>query len=192
MRKIIKISCVLFLVAILAVFLCSCLDGALMYGDKTKNVDNIEYFMHSFRKCCFAGAYTWTSDSNQATVTIPDTCDGYRVTSLGGFIGSGAPCPFMVLLPDVDSIYSKDTLPDEAQIEQYHLELNIGKNVEKLRLIMMEEYYGLGSNRFAQILVTVNCSEENPVFYSEDGKLYRKSDNSLVEGFFYASDYSLF
>ena len=82
---------------------------------------------------------------------IPDTCDGYRVTALGGYIGSGTPCPFWVSLPDTLSVYSgysESTLPDHAQIDQYHLVINIGKYLRKDEFIVMDDYYEVGYNRF--------------------------------------------
>ena len=114
------------------------------------------------------------------------------MTALGGYIGSGAPCPFSVILPDTLSVYSgysESTLPDCAQIEQYHLVINIGKYLRDDKFIVMDDYHEVGNSQFVQILVTVNCSPDNPLFYSEDGKLYKRLDDSLVDGFFYYSDY---
>ena len=53
----------------------------------------------------------------------------------------------------------------------------------------MFSYYKLSEQQFVQILVSIECDEENPYFYSQDGKLYQRADNTLVEGFFYYSDF---
>lgn len=188
MKKFLKIFSIIILTVLLLTFLTEC---SLMYGGKTIKLDNLSYYTHNIFKTCFAGDYTWTSDTNYAVLNIPDTCDGYRVTDLGGYIGSGGPCPFLVDLPDVRYVCSEEMLPDNAKIDQYHLVINIGKNLRDDAFVVMDEYHCIGGSQFVQVLVTVNCSEENPYFYSEDGKLFRRSDDSLVDGFFYYSDYSV-
>lgn len=186
MKKIIVV--ILFVAFIFAMggFLTEC---SLMYGDEVLLSDNLHYETHYLYKICFASYYTWPSGEKNAVLDIPDTCEGYRVVGLGGFVGSGAPSPFFVNIPDAQSICLESSLPDHAQIDQYHLVINIGKYLREDTLIELDEYYHIEADRFVQILVSVNCSPENPWFYSEDGKLYRRSEGDLVEGFFYYSDY---
>lgn len=192
MKKIIavvtRIFCVLFLMFLCASFLTQC---SMLYGDKELSLENLNYDANSICNICFANTYTWPSDEQYAELTIPDSCEGYRVTALGGYVGSGAPVPFIVKLPDTRGISSADTLPDNAEIVQYHLLINIGKHLRKVELVEMNGYYNLGSDQYAQILVTVNCAPENPYFYSENGKLYNRRDDSVIEEFFYYSDYSM-
>ena len=185
-----KIIVVIWIIVILflsGTFLTQC---SLMYGNKTLSSNHLNYYTHNIFRSCFAANYTWTADTTTAVLEIPDACEGYRVTALGGYIGSGAPCPFQVNLPNTSTIHSQGTLPDNAEIEQYHLVIHIGKYLRETGFIVMDDYHKIGSNQFIQILVTVNCSPQNPYFYSEDGKLYKRSDHSLVDGFFYYSDYS--
>ena len=144
---------------------------------------------HYIRKICFAGAYTWDSQSYVAVLDIPDSCGEYRVSALGGYVGSGAPVPFFVNIPNAIFCCKEETLPQDAEIEYYHLILNIGRYVRDDKFIVMDEFHNVGENQFIQILVTVSCSAQNRDFYAEDGKLYRKSDDSLVEAFYYYSDY---
>ena len=190
MKKIIQVTLAVFaLLAVLvfcALFLTQC---SMMFGNKTLVSDNLHYEAHKIFKECFASNYLWTSNEDNATLNIPDTCQGYRVTKLGGFVGSGGPCPFMVTLPNTQYICDEGVLPDNAQISYYYLEISIGKYIGEDTFIAMDQYYNIGSDAFVQILVSVQCSEENPYLYSKDGKLYRKSDDSLVDGFFYYSDY---
>ena len=186
-KRFIKVICIVVLTVLLLTSLTEC---SLMYGDKIIELDKLRYYTHNVFRTCFAGDYTWPSDANYAVLNIPDTCDGYRVTALGGYIGSGGPCPFSINMSGVSVVYSEGTIPKNAQIEQYHLVINIGKNLREDTFIIMDDYYCIGENRFVQILVSVNCSEENQHFYSEEGKLFRKTDHSLVDGFFYYSDNS--
>lgn len=164
------------------------MDGAVFHGKETLTVDQLKFYTHSIFKTCFVGVYTWSSDSSYAVLDIPDTVEGYRVTSLGGY--ANAPAPFMIIFPDAWSVYSPNALPKDAVVEQYHFDINIGRNLREDTLISMDVYHRVGKNRYAQVLVSVNCSEDNFHFYAEDGRLYRKSDGALVEGFFYASDYA--
>ena len=185
--KIIGILLILVLLFLCVMFLTQC---SLMYGNKTVSSDHLHYYTHNIFKTCFAGNYTWPAGEKNIVLDIPDVCDGYRVTALGGYIGSGGPCPFIVDLPNAVSIHTEGTLPDNARIEQYHLVINIGKYIREDELIVMDDYHKVGDVQFVQILVTVKCSPENSVFYSENGKLYKRSDHSLVDGFFYYSDYN--
>ena len=184
-----KITVVLLAVVLLFLSVSFLTQCSLMYGNKDFSSDGLSYEAHSILHSCFASAYTWPSGEKYAVLDIPDTCDGYRVTALGGYVGSGAPSPFMANLTNAFSVHSKGTLPANARIEQYHLVLNIGKHLRHDEFIVMDDYYNVGLDQFVQILVTVNCSSENPYFYSEDGKLYKRLDHSLVDGFFYYSDY---
>jgi len=193
MKKIIDRIVIIIWVAVL-LFLCTTFltQCSLMYVNEDLTSDNLTLHPHRVLKTCFASSYTWPSDDQSAVLTIPDTCEGYRVTALGGYVGSGGPCPFSVNLPNstgVFSGYSDDTLPADAQIEQYHLVLNIGKHIWDDEFVVMDDYHRVGPDQYVQVLVTVNCSPKNPFFYAEDGKLYRRLDHSLVEGFFYYSDY---
>lgn len=180
---------VVVLLFLCTTFLTQC---SMMYGNTDFSYDNLKYYSHNIFHSCFASSYTWPSGENEAALNIPDSCDGYRVTALGGYTGSGGPCPFSVILPNSTSVLSgcsDNILPHNARVEQYHLTLNIGKHLREDKFIVMDDYHKVGTNQFVQILVTVNCSPKNPYFYSENGKLYKRSDNSLVEGFFYYSDY---
>ena len=81
-------------------------------------------------------------------------------------------------------------LPEDAVIIPRYLTIRIGKNLRLLGDIEMKLYHCDANDPkvFYRILVTVECAEENRNFYSENGKLYRKAGNQLVDGFFYASD----
>lgn len=187
MKKAMAIGFAVFLSIFLYFFLT---QSSLMYTDQGLEAGDLHFYSHRLFKTCFAGDYAWPSGEKSAVMEIPDVCDGYRVTALGGYIGSGGPCPLLINLPDTYYAASESMLPGNAQIEQYHLVINIGKYLREDTFVALDEYHNVGENRFIQILVTVHCSPENPYFYSEDGKLYRKSDDSLVEGFFYDFDYS--
>ncbi len=184
MKKVIKI----FLLFILVLFVLSILMNCrYMYGSDIFFEQNLRYVTHIFFPICFVSDYFWCGDTTNAVIDIWDVCEGHYVTSLGGHDLA----PFLVNLQHSRYTCSESTLPSNALIEQYHLIINMGENILNAEHIEMDSYHCICSNQFVQILVTVNCSVENPVFYSEDGKLYKRSDNSLVDGFFYYSDYSV-
>lgn len=186
-----KKVCIAIAAAGLLLFLCIFLtECSGMYGREDLTDGNMCYTTHNIFRTCFASVYAWTSDSGDDVLIIPDVIDGYRVTSLGGYVGSGAPCPFLIHFPDAVSICTEATLPEDAQVEQYHLVLYLGKHVDADTFVVLDEYFKMEDGRYVQILTTIHCSEKNPHLYSEKGKLYRRIDDSLVLGFFYEADYT--
>ena len=150
--------------------------------------ENIRYETNSFFSRCLATSFEWPEGQNSITLSIPDKVDGYRVISLGGFVGSGAPAPFMPQIPGTQMVYSEGTLPEDAVVEQYHMTLVLGKYVRETRFVGMDMYYYMGDGRYIQILVTVDPGE-NTYYGVKDGRLYYKADGQVVKGFFYTSDY---
>lgn len=192
MKKFFKIFGLVVLALAVLQLLLIMLFGLLQSRWDTIRTDNFRLGVNTWSKTCFVSTYWWPAKTDYVEVDIPDSVEGYRVTTLGGYGGSTAGSPFMVELPYKQVItvhHGAGTLPEDAQIEQYHMVVNIGENLRKIDLTSMDVYYETKDNQFIQILVTVNCDEDNRTFYSKDGKLYRRSDNSLVEGFFYYSDY---
>lgn len=181
MKKVIRILLLLAMLILIANYVTSC---PYMYSDD-HIVDNLCYIENDVLPICFVSDYSWNTNEREAVVNILDECAGKTVTALGGH----AQCPFLVNLEYSRYGCAEELLPENAVIEQYHMVLNLGKNIREAEYIEMDHYHCVGTNRFVQILVTVNCPEENRWFHSENGKLYRK-DGSLVTGFFYASDYA--
>lgn len=180
MKKAIRVLLILALVLMMVNILTNC---RYMYGEShTRN--SLTYTEHDLLPVCFVSHYSWNPNTTRAVVDLAEECEGKTVTSLGGY----EQCPFLVNLPHSRYGCGEDLLPENAVIEQYHMTINLGKNIRKVEWIGMDEYHCVRTNRFVQILVTIHCPEENRWFYSENGKLYHK-DGTLVTGFFYASDY---
>lgn len=95
---------------------------------------------------------------------------------------------------EYDAIFSGDInefeIPEEYIIEDVVFNLNIGKNIEVIEFVVMDEYYPHinedGSITFYHSVVNINCSDENKYFYSKDGKLYNKKTDELISDFAYA------
>ena len=134
-------------------------------------------------------------------ITIPDDYNGIPIKRVGGFSGIGVPSPFRIDLSQVymnapegselDMIWSypDDELSVAYTIENVVFQLHIGKNIEEIDFVFMDDYYPHidedGTVTFYHPVVYITCSEENTTFYSKDGKLYYKSTNALVEDFAY-------
>ena len=64
----------------------------------------------------------------------------------------------------------------------------MGKNLTKIVDVEMDRYYLLEENGafvFYRPCVYIVCDEENPAFYSKDGKLYDKKTDELITEFVY-------
>ena len=183
MKKVVKIVLLLILLLLILHILTNC---QFMYGNHDFSVQNLHYVAHDLFPFCYVADYSWPAGQTGAVIDILDVCEGRYVTMLGGHPVE----PFLVNLQNAQYICSESVLPSDAAVEQYHLVLNLSENIVKAEYIEMDLYHCIRRNQFVQILVTIHCSDENPVFYSDNGKLYRRSDNSLVDGFFYYSDYS--
>ena len=188
MNKIFKIFGV---VALVYALLWGAGAGVYAYAQtkwETTQVEQQSYGVNTLTKKGFASTYHWSTTATEAEIVIPDAVNGYTITELGGYDGKEV-SPFTVELSLYGDATLADAVPEDAQIEQYHLTLHIGKKIKAVNSVTMFSYYKLSEQQFVQILVSIECDEENPYFYSQDGKLYQRADNTLVEGFFYYSDF---
>lgn len=147
------------------------------------------FFAGTDKKTAFIGEYCWNGDKDAMTVEIPDTYKGKKVVALGGYIGRGYPCPFCVSLPYGEIDFTTYSADDDEDYETLTFTVKIGKNVESI-YAHGKAFHGKNVGEYDEdILYKVayrfEVDEENPSFYCEDGKLYRKKDGSLVDEFFY-------
>ena len=111
------------------------------------------------------------------------------IKRIGGYSGSGVPSPFYISLYDLyvnapsgskyGAIFAGDiyafNIQDAYVVEDVVFTLNIGKNIEAVEFVVMDQYFPHinedSSVTFYHPVVYINCSEENKDFYSQDGKL---------------------
>ena len=144
----------------------------------------------------FAAEYYWNGDVSEDAliITVPDEFKGTQVTSLGGYIGTGVPTPFRIVPstqhPEKPETEHADFLaygsyePDSARQVSLEFTLNIGKNIKTINSVVGGKFAIRaedGSVTEYTIGFCVKCAEDNPTFYSKDGVLYRRSDDSRVE-----------
>lgn len=189
--------------ALLLAFLCAgCGEDVALFYSESVEEDGFCFVINKTANCCFVGSWEFDGDWSNTEITIPDSCNGIPVTRIGGYRGRGFPMPFgislYVLMNRAESlefgaIYGEHPdnfdLKYEYSVEDVPFVLNIGKNIRQIVYLDMDEYFPRvnedGSVTFLHPVVWINCSEENKYFYCVDGKLYNRSDDSLVAGFAY-------
>lgn len=191
----------LFLLATLMLSLFSGCDSdiAMLYTEST-TVDNLWIEINKLQNRCFASGYEYDGTEEGRQITIPDEYNGIPVVKLGGFVGTGVPSPFCILLSyymnaeegsEWYGVYH-ESLTADYPVENIVFSLHIGKNIKEMDFLDMDTYYPHvnedGSILFYHPVVEVTCSEENPYYYAEDGKLYEKTTDKLVDVFDYAAD----
>ena len=177
------------------------LDGVAYFYSYAGEYNGFGIDVNKLANCCFVSGYTCTEYTEGMEITIPDDYNGIPIKRVGGFSGIGAPSPFRIDLSQVymnapegsefDMIwrYPDDELSVAYTIENVVFQLHIGKNIEEIDFVFMDDYYPHidedGTVTFYHPVVYITCSEENTTFYSKDGKLYYKSTIALVEDFTY-------
>ena len=151
----------------------------------------------------FVTTYHWSGDPNDNVITVPDTDgNGADIVKLGGYFGTGVPAMFEVEGPKCKYGYlGTDASQYEVPVEfkDQIFTLRIGENIDEVNSNLYLEgqadpfpYIGVeqadGSVVFYRILFHVECDSKNTEFYSKDGQLFLKEDNSLVRSLPYEQD----
>lgn len=169
------------LVLLIVLILSGC---SLEYGTAAE-YKSIEYYKSDWRKVCFAYEFVWDGDDENTVITVPDKADGYKVVGLGGYIGRGVPYRFSIRFPKgYKLVYD---LPKNTSVKSIAFTLALGENVKELNIGSYDEeiYYNEESNEYYKIEFWVECDAKNKTYYSLDGRLYRREDNTLIENFNY-------
>lgn len=198
----------LTLVAVFCSF-CLCLSAcSLFYSYKSEAVGEFGVGYSKLFDDAFLGEAVWNGASNTVELVTPNEYEGIPITALGGYVGSGAPCPFgfvpseqaLKKLCDGNGEWTRLALDDVSafadkitSVKTFELRLHVGKNIERIELINLDDclVYELAEAETEKfevfvLLLNVTCDEDNKVFYSEGGKLYYRSGGALVEGIAYS------
>ncbi|MBQ2943654.1 MAG: hypothetical protein IJD93_03005 [Ruminococcus sp.] len=171
-------------------------DLSLLYAESVY-VENLHICINDTAGCCFAGPYTCEEYTYGMEITIPDEYEGKPIKHIGGYYGRGFPTPFYfgidalhISSSDEENYIEISTIDEVGyKIVDLPYVLNIGKNVDSIVYVENEYYTHIeddGSVVYYHPVVSINCSEENKHFYSENGRLYSRKTNELVEDFDYA------
>ncbi len=170
---------------------------------ETEELDGVEVIYNNLLNTASVSCYIVDSDNEDFIITVPDECNGIPVTKIGYDFALLA-APFFIDMDSFvkapeDSKYYNTCFTSEMiatctdgellRIEDVTFKMYIGKNIKEIKDVDMDYYYPHlnedGSITFYHPVVEIYCSEENKHFYSEDGKLYKKSDGALVTNFEY-------
>lgn len=167
-------------------FLIGVCDPHWLYSDMVPQ-GNLYYSMHKILNVCRVGYGEWPGQEGSFEMVIPDEVDGHRVT----IWGDDYPNPFLLNMDGVSGVWPEELLPKNAVIVPRCLTINVGKNLKEIYRMEMKVFYQDENDPsvFYQLLVNVICSADNRYFYSEDGKLYRKYDDTLIDLFYYQADF---
>ncbi len=169
-----------------AVMLCAA--GCTTYNDN-EVADGLDIYYSRFGGDAFAGRYYWNGSEDSMTITVPDEYKGYKINSLGGFFGTGVPMFFRVEPDDKENngYYYKYTYPEYdpgAEYKELVFTLEIGKNISKIKGVEDGFLYRKNENGAVvccEVVYNIICAEGNDNYYSKDGRLYLRSDDTLVD-----------
>ena len=138
-------------------------------------------------------------EGDDKTILIPDEYQGKPITALGGYTGRGYPCPFAVCLSDseYDWSASEDWVALHASTDPCRtlvFRIRLGKNIRTFSRASGKTYLGIEREgaegqteniALYKIVYSFEVDAENRTFYAENGKLYEKAGDRLIDEFFY-------
>ena len=198
-KAIISIVCVLILgfILLMAGFVVFMIVGQYHTADSEDG--RLCFGYNKLRRNAFCYSCEW--DGGDTSFTIPDECMGYPVTTLGGYIGRGFPCPFGVRVNTDEYNCGWDDRGFEywyQEGDEYEIlsfSIHLGAYVKEFDGIAGKEYLVNQTEKedgeyeydvIYKIVYSFTVDERNKTFYAEDGRLYYRSSGEMVEEFFYA------
>lgn len=184
------------MMGMILIMLCAC----RFYNGPTKELGKLTIRLDSEGKRAMAVEWNWSGDPEDTLIEIPDT-DGDKVLidRLGGPIGSNAPVTAFRVATNCDELYQGEDVSKydfDVSFDTVTFTLKLGKNISSITCVhgntnsKSNQYIAVknddGSVTFYNVLFRVECSDENKTFYSKDGKLYLKKDDSLDSSLRYA------
>lgn len=185
---------IIYLSALLLIFLCSCGDWSLSYSQQT-DLDGWHAALDVDHHRAFVSDYTWDGDLSEEgrQLVIPETIEGCTVMKIGGYFGRGLPMPFSVSTPAAGGEEKEIMNPNNPKPLVFTLVINKSlSEIENVRMASNDDeapdriYLEEGDWLCAyDVYFRVKVDEENKTFYEKDGKLYEKSGNKLVTDFYW-------
>ena len=163
------------------------LGGCTGYGEEVKEGPWSAYIGESD---AFVYEYRWDGTKEGLRIE-PGTINGLPVTRYGGYMGRGVPCPFHVDIPGA-TFSRQNIVPREEIVDTIEFTLVVGSRIRDFNLSNygLGGYYLLnerkdGKNAYYKVLIHPEVDPANSKYYEKDGKLYIKSDDSLVRNICY-------
>lgn len=189
-----------FCAVLTAIFLCVVFCFLFTACNTSKYLETVDgtyligYGNYAGRDKGSAYVGTLTYDGENTEFNIPDEYKGRKITALGGYHGTGSPCPFGI---DISAAlteykaYIKIIADDDPNAKHISIgfTVRLGRNVSEIKNVHEKCYYQTvdsdGKNVLIYVVYHFEVDENNSVFYSDDGKLYYRNNGSLVDEFFY-------
>lgn len=189
----------------MALLLCGC--TAYCYEDTVSDMNIMygSYFM-SMSEYNPDGAavsgYVWDGDPEKTDIVIPEKYGKQKIKCLGGYWGKGAPRRFYIdsdshlgIKSDLDERGDEMTqrmnpsmIEPDTKVIYTDFTIYLSKYIENIFARAFGTVYTVDGEKIAYCpRVSIICDEDNKTFYSKDGKLYYRQDDTLVDGFNYAS-----
>ena len=166
------------------------LTGCTGYDGKNDLEEGgIFYRVSSSGRKAFVQALYWDLDPAHTEFVIPDRVGKAEVVSMGGFYGTGVPCPLQVSpREDADYLFMIDPETYESQRpytwQDIVLTIHLGKEVSDIKRAIGCPYFarddGEGAIDFYRPVLYFEVDPENRYLYSQDGFLYYRKDDSPV------------
>ena len=198
-----KVLVILLITPLVAIFLFAVTCSMFFYdGEETE--DGSMFIGYSKRrKKAFVGMLS--GDLENTEFILPDEFMGCPVTTLGGEIGRGFPCPFnfYIELPEEYREYvlaqrvfgTTDSVFDEVGDgwETVVFRITLGRKIREIKDAQPCSYIGIdiadGENRIGDILYKIVpyflVPEDNGTFYAEGGRLFYKNSGEPAGEFEY-------
>ena len=150
--------------------------GCTGYGNERASAENVSYILSESGKKAFAESYTWNLDPANTDIQLAYTIDQAKVVSLGGYMGTGVPCPFEILAEQEESmIYPSSTDPNLYDVKAVYTDvpftIHIPANMEKITLFHGGYYMGKrkenGDLAFYCPYFRFTCDDDNRYFYEK-------------------------
>lgn len=172
-----KIS--LFLVLIMILSLTSC-NGYWCYFYERGIDSNPVIYYNDKTDEAFVAEYILDGNLENLEINIPEEYNDCIVNRLGGYYGTGVPTAFLIVLDGYVSTCKPDSLEDVIELK---IVINLTKNIIEIDECALD-YYITNEEKTYKLSYCFNCPSDNKVFYTKDGQLYYKSDDSLVSGLY--------
>lgn len=164
-----------------------CLSGCTGY-DKDAYADGVSYHITSSGKTAFVSEAEADLTQENPQVIIPEKINQAKVKKLGGFFGTGVPAPFTVIAGSGHSYETYNPYNGEfgrrVILKDVPVSVHIPKTIEEVTYVSGGGCYGTvnenGELLFLRPVIMIDCDPDNPDYYSEDGILYSKEENSAV------------
>lgn len=204
--EVMKKPLVLALSVFISLLLCGCTtycyedtvsDMEIMYGSYFMSMS--EYNPGGAAVSCYA----WDGDPEKTDIVIPEKYGKQKIKCLGGYWGKGAPRRFYIdsdsylgIKSDLDERGDEMTqgmnpsmIEPSTRVIYTDFTIHLSKYIEKIFARTFGTVYTVDGEKTAYCpRVSIICDEDNKTFYSKDGMLYYRQDDTLVDGFLYAEN----